>query len=148
VLAAGLVVAMTVCGEQVLSALDPEQAGAGAAVSEAASELGGALGIAILGSIGAAGYQAAVVVPSGVRGTGAGDSLAGAAASAAQLPGALADQLMAAARTAYVHGLHLAAITGAVVLLIAAASLLAGRRMAAVRSEEKAQVAQPASSRV
>jgi DHA2 family multidrug resistance protein-like MFS transporter len=141
-LAAGLVVAMTVCGEQVLSALEPAQAGAGAAVSEAASELGGALGIAILGSVGAAGYQAAVHLPPGVDSEAA-DSLAGASGVASHLPADAAQALLDAARTAYVHGLHLAVAVGAVVLLVAAASLLLGRRpvrAGADRSQERAQV--------
>jgi DHA2 family multidrug resistance protein-like MFS transporter len=148
VLAAGLVVAMTICGEQVLGALDPGQAGAGAAVSEAASELGGALGIAVLGSIGAAGYQASVHVPDGVHGSEAGDSLAGAAAVAAHLPGGLANQLMDAARTAYVHGLHLAALTGALALAVSAISLLVRRSRGAAHARAERETAVAESSRV
>ncbi|HET6154272.1 MAG TPA: MFS transporter [Marmoricola sp.] len=126
-LAAGLVVAMTLCGELVLGALDPAEAGAGAAVSEASSELGGALGIAVLGSIGAAGYQASAHLPGA-----AGDSLAGAAAVAARLHGAAGQAVLSAGRTAYVHGLHTAALVGAAVLLSAAAGLWAGRRRLAL----------------
>lgn len=122
VLAAGLVMTMTICAELVLAALRPEEAGAGAAVSEAASELGGALGIALLGSIGAAAYQsrAADSLPSDVVQGPAGDSLAGAAAVAARLPDGVAAAVLDAARAAYVHGLHVAAVVGAVVLAGAA----------------------------
>jgi len=79
-LAAGLVLTMTICAELVLAALQPEEAGAGAAVSEAASELGGALGIAILGSIGAAAYHASAAahLPAALAAGPAGDSLPGA----------------------------------------------------------------------
>jgi len=127
VLAAGLVVAMTLCGELVLGSLDPAQAGAGAAVSEAASELGGALGIAVLGSIGAAGYESAIHLPAGLGAGPAGQSLAEATGVAAHLPAAMGDAVLAAARSAYVHGLHLAVLTGAVVLVAAALSLLLRR---------------------
>jgi DHA2 family multidrug resistance protein-like MFS transporter len=129
-LAAGLVLAMTICAELVLATLRPEEAGAGAAVSEAASELGGALGIAVLGSVGAAAYQADVAgrLPAGFADGPAADSLAGAAGIAAQLPGGVASAVLDAARASYVHGLHVAAAVGAVVLVQAAAVAFRGRR--------------------
>jgi DHA2 family multidrug resistance protein-like MFS transporter len=132
VLAAGLVLTMTICAELVLTALRPEQAGAGAAVSEAASELGGALGIALLGSIGAAAYQARAAdsLPDAVVDGPAADSLAGAAGVAARLPDAAASAVLDAARAAYVHGLHIAALVGAVVLLVAATAPVRGARSA------------------
>lgn len=125
VLAAGLVLTMTLCGELVLAALEPEEAGVGAAAAEAASELGGALGIALLGSVGAAGYRVAAhgQLPAGVADGAAGESLVGALGVAARLPGASADVVLSVARDAFVHGLHLAMLSGAVVLLVAAGSL-------------------------
>jgi DHA2 family multidrug resistance protein-like MFS transporter len=130
VLAAGLVLTMTLCAELVLAALRPEQAGAGAAVSEAATELGGALGIALLGSIGAAGYRAYAgdhLAGADAHGP-AGQSLAGAAGVAVHVAGSAGDHLLAVARDAYVHGLHLAALAGAVVLLAAAVGTWLGGR--------------------
>jgi DHA2 family multidrug resistance protein-like MFS transporter len=44
----------TVTNDLILGAAPPERAGTAAAISETSSELGGALGIAILGSIGTA----------------------------------------------------------------------------------------------
>jgi DHA2 family multidrug resistance protein-like MFS transporter len=130
VLAAGLVVTMTVASELVLSSVEPGQAGIGSSVSEAASELGGALGIAILGSIAAAGYrsEAAGSLPGTVAHGAAGDSLAEAVGVASGLPRSLADQVLAAARDAYVHGIHLAAAAGAVLLVLAAVTLWTNRR--------------------
>lgn len=58
--AAGLVSAMTLANELALGAAPPERAGSAAAVLESGQELGGALGMAILGSIGAAVYTAAM----------------------------------------------------------------------------------------
>lgn len=134
VLAAGLVVTMTIAGELVLASVDPGQAGVGSSISEAASELGGALGIAILGSIAAAGYrtQAANTLPDVVAHGPAGDSLAEAVGFASALPRSLADQVLTTARESYVHGIHLAAVAGAVLLVVAAATLWANRRKLSV----------------
>jgi DHA2 family multidrug resistance protein-like MFS transporter len=133
-LAAGLVLTMTICSELVLAALRPEEAGAGAAVSEAASELGGALGIAILGSIGAAAYHASAAahLPSAVAASPAGDSLPGALTVAEHRPDAAA--LVEVARAAYVHGLHVAAVVGAVVLVLAAVAVVRTHRASGTAS--------------
>ncbi|GAA4120976.1 MFS transporter [Nocardioides fonticola] len=147
-LAAGVVMTMTVCSEKVLAALDPERAGTGSALSEAATELGGALGIALLGSIGAAGYRAAVHLPNGAIGTDAEGSLAGAAAVAVRLPTAAGRQVLASAQLAYVHGLHLAAATGAAVLLVSAIGFLVRRPLAGVHGRTEQVGATAASSRV
>ena len=122
VLACGLVGTMTVGSELVLAAVKPEQAGSGSAVSEAGTELGGALGIALLGSIGTAAYRAyadAHLPADAVHGPAAGSL------SAAFGHGA---RVLEVARDAYVHGLHVAALAGAVVLLVAAAGLLVSDR--------------------
>ena len=104
-----------------LAAVKPEQAASGAAVSEAGTELGGALGIALLGSIGTAAYRsyAGDHLPA--------DAVHGPAASS--LAGALGQggEVLAVARDAYVHGLHVAAVAGAAVLLLSAAALLWSR---------------------
>jgi len=106
-LAAGLVVVMTTAGELVLASVEPHEAGAGAAVSESATELGGALGIAILGSVCAAIYRSDM----------GGGSLAEAVGSGHD---------MIAARLAYVHGIHVAVLVGAVVLMAAAVACARG----------------------
>jgi len=134
VLATGLVVTMTTCAELVLAALRPEEAGAGSAVSEAATELGGALGIALLGSLGAAGYRG-FAADRGLDGP-EGESLAGAVGVAARLPEEAGDHVLAVARAAYVHGLHVAAVAGAVLLVVAAVTAWSARP-AAARSPER-----------
>ncbi|MFB7718594.1 MFS transporter [Nocardia sp. NPDC056100] len=58
-LGAGLVIVMTLVTDLAIGAVSAERAGAAAAVLETGGELGGALGIAILGSIGAAAISAA-----------------------------------------------------------------------------------------
>src|SRR5205085_10708695 len=98
VLACGLVGTMAVASELVLAAVQPEQAASGAAVSEAGSELGGALGIALLGSIGTAAYRsfAAGHLPSAAAHGPAASSLAGAFGQG--------ERVLAVAREAYMHG--------------------------------------------
>jgi MFS transporter, DHA2 family, multidrug resistance protein len=140
-LACGLVAVMTVAADAVMGSLDPERAGAGAAVSEASSELGGALGIAILGSVGTAAYRsyAGTHLPAGLADGPAGQSLPGALGQASTLPSEVAARVVTTAEAAYVHGLHMAATVGAAALLAGAVALVVGARRprsAAVEPEE------------
>jgi MFS transporter, DHA2 family, multidrug resistance protein len=138
-LACGLVSVMTVASDAVLGSLDPSRAGAGAAVSEASSELGGALGIAVLGSAGAAAFHAyaSAHLPEPIAAGPAGHSLPGALAHASTLPQGVADRVVATAQAAYVHGLHVAAAVGMVTLVTGAIALVVGaRRTTDVRTVE------------
>lgn len=56
-IALGLAPVFTLATDMIVGAAPPERAGAAAALSETSSELGGALGIAVLGSLGAALYS-------------------------------------------------------------------------------------------
>jgi DHA2 family multidrug resistance protein-like MFS transporter len=108
----------TLATDLIVGAAPPERAGAASAISETSSELGGALGIAILGSIGTALYrgQVADTVPAGVppdAAETARDTLGGAVAAGDQLPDPLAAELLDAAREAFSQGLQLAAVTSA-----------------------------------
>jgi DHA2 family multidrug resistance protein-like MFS transporter len=93
-----------------------ERAGAASAISETGAELGGALGIALLGSVGTAVYRSGVTdafgeaVPEAAR-----DTLGGALAVAEQLPADAGRELMAVAHDAFTQGLHLSATVGAAV---------------------------------
>ncbi|MCX4748178.1 MFS transporter [Kitasatospora sp. NBC_01287] len=132
ILAAGTVGTMTLTADLVVSAAPAERAGAAAATSETATELGSSLGIALLGAAGAAVYksQLASSLPAGLPTEAARvahDSLGGAVTVAAGLPAATAHQLLAAAGSAFTSGLHVAASVGLVCLL--GAGLLASRLM-------------------
>jgi DHA2 family multidrug resistance protein-like MFS transporter len=111
-----------------------ERAGAAAAISETSSELGGALGIAILGSIGVAVYRSAMAagIPLGVPPEAsevAKATLGGALAVATQLPGPLAAELLSTARAAFVRAFTLtAAISAGVALLVAPLAAVLLRR--------------------
>jgi MFS transporter, DHA2 family, multidrug resistance protein len=121
----------TVATDVILGTAPPERAGAASGISETGGELGGALGIALLGSIGAAVYRSEVAdsIPVDVGPEAAAiaqDTLGGAVgAGAAVSPG-----LLETARDAFVEGLQLAALTGAVLMAVAAvgAALVLRRR--------------------
>ncbi|WP_131741476.1 MFS transporter [Actinomadura roseirufa] len=112
----GMGMALTVTSDTVLASVPAERSGAASAISETATELGGALGMAILGSVLNAVYRDALDVPAGVPAPAAAtarDSLAGAVQVAAGLPGRLSSGLTAAARAAFVDGMHAALLCSA-----------------------------------
>jgi MFS transporter, DHA2 family, multidrug resistance protein len=121
VIAAGTAQAVTLATDLIVGAAPPERAGAASAMSETATELGGALGVAILGSIGTAVYRSelADAVPSGVSqpaADAARDTLGAAVAAADRLPASVLD----AAHHAFAHGLQVAAVVGALAMLATA----------------------------
>ncbi|MFD3532925.1 MFS transporter [Streptomyces sp. NPDC058664] len=120
VYAAGLVSAMTLANELALGAAPVERAGSAAAVLESGQELGGALGMAVLGSVGAAVYTAAM--PSSAP-----------AAARETLGGALGfpGPVLEAARDAFVRAMGGAAVAACLLMLLAAGvavALLRGAR--------------------
>ena len=115
----------TLATDLMVGTAPPERAGAASGISETSSEFGGALGIAVLGSIGAAVYrgQMTAAVPAAVPGEAAAaarDTLGGAVAAADQLPDQLGAALLDTAREAFTQGLRLTfAISAAVAVGIA-----------------------------
>ncbi|MBC8033264.1 MAG: MFS transporter [Chitinophagaceae bacterium] len=101
--------------DYIIGSAPPEKAGAASAVSETSAELGGALGIALLGSLGTAVYRNFMVknitadVPEGSV-EAAKDTLGGAVAEASKLPSAAADILLQSAREAFTDTMQLAVI--------------------------------------
>jgi DHA2 family multidrug resistance protein-like MFS transporter len=138
----------------IVGAAPPEHAGAASGISETGNELGGALGIAILGSIGAAAYRDRVAdaVPAGVPPDAAGaarDALGGAVGAAEELSGPLAGDLLGAAVEAFSRALQLTAATSAVLVLAAAilVALLLRNVPAGSGSEDPASPEPDAASR-
>lgn len=115
----GIAPAMALIPGMVIAAAPPEKAGAASAVESTASDLGVALGVALLGSVGAAVYRADMSHTDGE----AAETLSGALASAQSLPAELADSMVTAAREAFTNGLNAAAWVAAV--LSAAGAVLA-----------------------
>ncbi|TDD13238.1 DHA2 family efflux MFS transporter permease subunit [Nonomuraea diastatica] len=124
----GVGFAFTVNNDNVLATAPKERAGAASAVSETAFELGGALGIAILGTVLTGAYRANLELPAGVDGAAAGESIAGALATAADLPPGLAGQVVRAAQEAFVAGVHMTSLVTAALLAVVAGLALVGLR--------------------
>ena len=122
----GLAPVFTLTNDIIIGNTPPERAGSASALSETGSELGGALGIAILGSIGTAIYRnrLAHAIPAGVpseTAEAARSTLGGALAVARRLPDPLDAALLGAARESFAQAFQLtAAICAAVVLATAA----------------------------
>jgi DHA2 family multidrug resistance protein-like MFS transporter len=133
VISLGLAPVFGLTTELIVGSAPPEKAGAASGVSETGSELGGALGISILGSIGLAVYRGQTdgALPEGLPDDAvavAVDTLGGAVSVAAELPAAIADQVLAVARGAYVDGMQLVALISVVLAAgVAAFALLALR---------------------
>jgi DHA2 family multidrug resistance protein-like MFS transporter len=122
VVSLGLSPVFTSTTELIVGSAPPEKAGAASGISETGAELGGALGIAALGSIGMAVYRGDLAgsLPAGVpaeAGAVAQDTLGAAVGVAATLPGQLGTELLTAAQAAFTHGLQLTAGISAVVAL-------------------------------
>jgi DHA2 family multidrug resistance protein-like MFS transporter len=129
----GLAPVFTLATDLIVGSAPPEKAGAAAAISEAGSEFGGALGIAILGSIGAAVYRTAMIrnapaaIPTDMV-EAARDTLGGAVAVATRLPEPLGAELLTTARAAFTQALEITALISVVVVLVTAiATVLALR---------------------
>lgn len=121
----GLAPAFTLTTDLVVNAAPPERAGAAAAISETGAEFGGALGIAVLGSIMTAIYRSAMskVIPADLpheAAEAARSTLGGAVAVSAELPAEVGAIILAAARAAFTSALVTTAVICAGVALAAA----------------------------
>jgi DHA2 family multidrug resistance protein-like MFS transporter len=124
----------------VVASAPVERAGVASGISETSTELGGALGIALLGSLGAAIYRHDIgALPAGAS-PSARQTLGGAAEVAGTLPPRLAERLLASADAAFVQGLHIAAITGAALAgaIALVALYLLGRRLPTIDYSQEA----------
>ena len=125
VISVGLAPVITLATELIVGSAPPEQAGAATGMSETSGELGGALGIAILGSVGTAVYRTEVAdrLPPGLPAEvadAARDTLGGAVAIAQTLPEALRDSLVATAQIAFIDAIHTSEFVGPQFELVAA----------------------------
>ena len=116
--------------EAVMGAVQTDKAGIGSAVNDATREVGGTLGVAVIGSVFASLYTAdieelASTLPPGAGATAA-DSIGAAVSVVAQLPPGQAELLFAAAESGFYQGLQAGclvasgvAVVGAIVAAIA-----------------------------
>jgi MFS transporter, DHA2 family, multidrug resistance protein len=122
----GFGLAFTLTVDMVVAAAPPERAGAASAIAETGAEFGGALGLALLGSLGMAVYRSQLIqnLPAGISTEtleAARETLGAAVLAAAELPEQLGTALLNDAREAFLSGLHLSAYiaVGGFILLIA-----------------------------
>jgi EmrB/QacA subfamily drug resistance transporter len=120
----GVSLSMAPMTASIMSAVPESRAGAGSAMNDATRELGAALGIAVLGSIAASQYSshlhdALQKIPAAARGT-ASSSIAGALQVAEKLPARAGAAFATAAQTAFVDGIHVAALFGVGLAIVAA----------------------------
>jgi EmrB/QacA subfamily drug resistance transporter len=109
--------------ESIMGSLPPAKAGVGSAVNDTTRQTGGALGVAVIGSIFALRYHAASVdIPGIPAATQAQirDSIGRALEAARQLPAAQQRLVRAAANHAYIVSMRVAYAVGAAVILAAA----------------------------
>ena len=117
--------------ESIMASLPREKAGVGSAVNDTTREIGGTLGVAVLGSLMASVYGGRILdalsgtpLPAGLR-IAAGDSLAAALQIAGGVGGAAGRGIALAAQDAFVHAFQIGSVvTGAVALAGAVLALL------------------------
>ncbi|WP_406215361.1 MFS transporter [Streptomyces canus] len=119
----GMAHIMTPTSVVIMQALPREKAGSASALSNTFRQVGGALGIAVLGSVLSTAYRNSIephlgAVPAGVRHT-AGESIEATLGVAAKL-GPRGDALVGPANDAFLHAMHVTALCGAGVALVGA----------------------------
>ncbi len=134
---AGIGLSETITNDAILGAVPAERAGSASAVSETAYEIGAVLGTAVLGSVLTAVYRGAVTVPTSVHpvlATASRETLGGAVSTLTALTDRTAGLLGTSARAAFVVGIDVTALVGAVVVVVVAVVVLVGLRDPRVRS--------------
>ncbi len=143
IISLGLAPVFALTTELIVGSAPPERAGAASGISETGAELGGALGIAILGSVGVAIYRGELAdrLPAAVPAEAAAaarDTLGSAVAVAGELPGQLGAVVLQTAREAFVEGMRISSGIAAVVavgLAILALVMLRDRPAASTAEE-------------
>jgi len=113
-LALGSSPAVTLVTDLIVSHAPADRAGAASALSETCGELGGALGIATLGTVASSVYRFRMGELSRVPQAGV-ETLSGALATAESMPSVEALQLIAHARAAFAEGMRWAMLIAALV---------------------------------
>jgi EmrB/QacA subfamily drug resistance transporter len=122
----GMGTVMAPATEAVMGALPKAKAGVGSAVTDTTRQIGGALGVAVLGSILSTAYRSRLgdTLAGHPMPKAAQDGVGGALAVASHLPDRVGGALAATARTAFIHGMDST-------VLVAAGVALAGALLAA-----------------
>jgi EmrB/QacA subfamily drug resistance transporter len=117
----GMGLTMAPATESIMGSVPRERAGVGSAVNDTTRQTGGALGVAVLGSLLATRYDSRVDhlrLPAGAA-HAARESIGGALAVAGRLGGRAGGALADAARAGFANGIQLATVVGAGVVALA-----------------------------
>jgi len=155
IMGAGMGLVMAPASTTIMTTVPAHQAGAGSAINDTIREVGGALGVAIVGSLAAAAYRsrlgsvlAAAHAPGHLVHVATG-SVAAADVAGGRLGGATGSELVAAAHSAFVHAMAMGIRVAAAVALAAALAAffaLPRRPLARVGEAEAAKVTGPATA--
>ncbi|MGW1345144.1 MFS transporter [Kribbella sp. NPDC002412] len=126
----GIGMPMALTMNLMLAAAPPERAGSVASLAETSGEGGVALGVALLGSLGTVVYRRQLDLPATLP-----DDIARQATESVGAAHQLGSDLAVAAKTAFVSGLNVVAVVGAVAFL--ACALLAAVALKAAPAEDK-----------
>ena len=140
VMAAGMAFTMAPSTAAIMSSMPLRKAGVGSAVNDTTRELGGALGVAVLGSLVASRYAshlrpALTHLPAALR-TAALGSVGGAVDVAGHLGGPAGTLLAAQARLAFVAGLRSTFLIGSAVAVVAAVLVFRNMPLRLVQPDE------------
>ncbi len=142
ILGFGMGSTMAPATEAIMGALPRERAGVGSAVSTTLRQVGGVLGVAVLGSLLSSVYGARILdsvrgLPAGLT-NAASDSVGAAVQIASRLGGAPGRALASEAHAAFIHGMDVSLLAGAGVALLGAlvALLFLPARAAAPEPDE------------
>jgi EmrB/QacA subfamily drug resistance transporter len=131
VMAVGMAFTMAPATESIMGSLPRDKAGVGSAVNDTTRQVGGALGVAIIGSVFSSVYASQISshlsgmhLPASAA-SAANSSVGGALEVAGHIPGRAGESLASAAREAFVAGMHQGVIVGAVVAVVGAFVALA-----------------------
>jgi DHA2 family integral membrane protein (MFS transporter) len=142
----GMAHIMTPVSVVIMQTLPREKAGSASALSNTFRQVGGALGIAVLGSVLSTAYRGGIedklgALPAGLRHT-AGESIESTLGAAAKL-GPRGEALVGSANDAFLHAMHVTALWGAGVAVVGAvvvALYLPGKVPAPRRDEEEQEL--------
>ena len=130
-IASGMALVMAPATESIMGSLPRNKAGVGSAMNDTTRQMGGALGVAVIGSVLAGAYRPAVTTrlaqlhaPADVI-AAARDSIGGAVQAANGLADPLRSSVITAARGEFVDAFHGALLVGAIVLFVAATVVIA-----------------------
>jgi len=130
VMGLGMANVMAPCTDSIMGSLPRAKAGVGSAVNDTTRQMGGAIGVAVFGSLMSSHFTNGMVDRLG--GILPADALARVSdnvgqavgvAENASLPAGVADQIVGAAGESFVDGLHLVAVVAAFVILLGAAAV-------------------------